>query len=559
VTVQFTRKIKSRSAVKSRGPRGTSSAAVDTLRRTKNRPAKPFALLVPLSGPSGLEFARSIATLSVAEEAALLLSERPIVIVKRRAHLPIVDAVAPGLDELGIMLPYSPLLHLILDDFKGALVATSGNISGEPILSAPAEAELHLSPIASGFLHHDRSIARATDDSVVRVIAGRARLIRVGRGSGPIEMVLRRPLLMPTLAIGALQKNTIALAWGNRVAITPHVGDLTSLVGQETLLKTIADFESLYGVNAKRIAYDAHPGVRKTHLGDYGCLPSYRIWHHFAHASAIAGEFPSVEPMLCFTWDANGFGEDRTLWGGEALLGLPGDWVRVASFRPFPLLGGDLAGSQPWRSALGMCWEAGHEWSSEHDFGAPVLRAAYEHGINCPKTSAVGRLFDAAAAILGLCLTTSFSAQAAMRLEALCLPNLDFATAVELPLTLDESGVLRTDWEPLLPVLLDHSRSKTSRAQTFHASLALALCRQAIEIRRKTGVGIVGLGGGVFQNRVLTELIVRSLAQEGFLVRLPVKLPVNDAAISFGQIIELAASDQGRPRTHQFETMASVA
>ncbi|MGA2552736.1 MAG: carbamoyltransferase HypF [Burkholderiaceae bacterium] len=522
-----------------------SAAAVEGLRQKKRRPSKPFAVLVPLSGPNGLDFARNIARLSVEEEHALLRPERPIVIARRHPNDLVVESVAPGLNQIGLMLPYSPLLHLLLNEFQGALVATSGNLAGESILTDPTEAEIQLDTVAAGFLHHNRAIARAADDSVVRVIAGCARPIRLGRGSSPLEMALPHRVSKPTLALGALQKNAIALAWGDRIAISPHIGDFTSVSGRDRLLSTITDFESLYGVAAERIVVDAHPGMKVGHLGQYRELPLHRVWHHFAHASAIAGEFvrnlDASESMLCFSWDANGFGQDGTLWGGEALLGGPGNWVRVASFRPFPLLGGEIAGRQTWRSALGLCWDAGLSWSKEAVFSTSLLRAAYGAGINCPRTSAIGRLFDAAAALLGVCTVTSFAAEAAMRLEALCTDRPTLTSAISMPLAPDERGVLLCDWRPLFVAMLDQSRSVAERAQVFHASLALALRDQAMEIRRRSGVCVVGLGGGVFQNRVLTETVEMYLVHEGFEVCLPTRLPVNDAAISYGQIIEVAA------------------
>jgi hydrogenase maturation protein HypF len=522
-----------------------SSAAVKRLRQNKKRPTKPLAVLVPLTGPSGLDFARRVARLSIEEEHALLQPDRPIVISRNRPNDLIVESVAPGLEEIGLMLPYSPLLHLLTDEFQGALVATSANLSGEAIITDPADAERQLGKVAAGFLHHNRTIARAADDSVVRVIGGLVRPIRLGRGISPLEMVLCHPVSRPILALGALQKNTIALAWGHRIAVSPHIGDFISVSGRDRVMTTIADFASLYGVVPEQIVCDAHPGMQIGRLGHDCELPLRRIFHHFAHASAIAGEFAgdgdASEPMLCFTWDANGFGQDGTLWGGEALLGIPGHWVRAASFRPFPLLGGEVATRQTWRSALGLCWEAGLCWPEGNAFSTPLLRAAYEGSINCPKTSSVGRLFDAAAALLGVCTVTSFSAEAAIRLEALCMDHAGLTGAIPLSLTPDQKGVLLCDWQPLLAALLDQSRPIKTRAQVFHSSLALALRDQAMELRRRSGVSVVGLGGGVFQNRVLVEIVEQCLIQEGFEVRFPSRLPVNDAAISYGQIIEVAA------------------
>lgn len=518
-----------------------SSVAVNELRRRKNRPAKPLALLVPFVGLRGLDFAHEIANLSVEEENALLQPDRPIVIVQGRGSHHIAAQMAPDLHEIGIMLPCSPLLHLLLDEFNGPLVATSGNISGEPLIAEPLAAETQLRDIASAFLHHNRAITRACDDSVVRVVARRIRPVRLGRGCSPLELRLAYPIACPTIALGALQKNTIALAWDDRVAISQHIGDYTSVGGRDRLVAGIADLESLYRVSAQRIVLDAHPAMQARHLERHAGMPVARIWHHFAHAGAVAGEYPDQADMLCFTWDANGYGQDGTLWGGEALIGRPGEWTRMASFRPFPLIGGGAAAAEPWRSALGLCWEAGLQWSKETSFATPALRLAYEQHINCPTTSAVGRLFDAAAALLGACAAATFSAQAAMRLEAICPPLLDFASAIPLSLTSDETGVLRADWQPLLEVLLDDDRSVASRAQTFHATLALTLCDQARAIRQRTGLSTVGLAGGVFQNRILAELVQSMLVREGFQVRFPSLMPVNDAAISFGQIIEVAA------------------
>jgi hydrogenase maturation protein HypF len=534
-----------------------SSSAVAALRLAKRRPSKPLAVLVPLSGPSGLDFARTVATLSLADEVALLAPERPIVIVQRLANSHIVEGVAPDLNEIGLMLPYSPLLCLLLDDFGGALVATSGNIADEPIVSDLNEAEARLGKIASGFLHHNRGIARAADDSVVRRVAGQARPIRLGRGNGPLEFFLPKPIAVPTLALGALQKNTIALAFGHRVAISPHIGDFISARGRDALLRTIGEFESLYKVAAEQIALDAHPSIQSRQLGSYGLLPIREIGHHVAHASAVAGEFSGKEPMLCFTWDANGFAPGGSSWGGEALLGQPGAWRRVGSFRRFRLPGGEMAAHQPWRSALGMCWEAQLVWPDGKKFSMPDLRAAYQHRINCPQTSAVGRIFDAAAALLGLSTTTTFSAQAAMRLEAACPPHSNPEAAIQLPMALDDDQVLRADWQPLLEQMLDHRRSVASRAEMFHASLAQALCEQASWIKARNDVSIIGLAGGCFQNRVLTEMVTEGLLKRGFHVCLPQRLPVNDASISFGQVVEVAAYPAPSPPAGRPTLLAS--
>ncbi|MCB1766206.1 MAG: carbamoyltransferase HypF, partial [Candidatus Competibacteraceae bacterium] len=255
-----------------------------------------------------------------------------------------------------------------------------------------------------------------------------------------------------------------------------------------------------------------------------------------AHASALFGEFALKKPILAFTWDGLGFGEDGTLWGGEALLGMPGQWRRVASLRPFRLIGGDPASRDPWRCALAMCWEAGLDWP-DRPVESGLARTAWEREINCPVTSSVGRWFDAAAALIGVAQTQSYEGQAAMMLEARSAASQEF---VEMPLYLDD-GIWRADWSPLLPVLMDEERTIAERASGFHASLATLILRQAERVRQIHGIRQIGLAGGVFQNRILTEQAMRLLSDAGFEALLPERLPVNDAAISFGQIVEAAA------------------
>jgi hydrogenase maturation protein HypF len=284
--------------------------------------------------------------------------------------------------------------------------------------------------------------------------------------------------------------------------------------------------------------HDAHPGFPNTRWARESGLPTHAVWHHSAHAAAVAGEYPSQAQLLCFTWDGVGLGPDNTLWGGEALLGRPGTWQRVASFRPFRLPGGERAAREPWRSALALCWECGQVWPEGEDLGAPLLRRAFDSGVNAPWTTAVGRLFDAAAALLGVCLHTSYEGEAPMRLEALCE---DAVPPVMLPLARDAMGIWRCDWAPLVAAMRDARHAPAVRAAMFHSSLAQALCDQALAVRKQTGVARVGLSGGVFQNRLLAEQVHALLTAAGFEVLIPERLPVNDAAISYGQLVEATA------------------
>ncbi len=513
--------------------------AVDRLRARKGRPAKPLAVMVPWRGIDGLDYARTLVRLSPPQAAALRDSVRSIVLAPRRANVALATAIAPGLRELGLMLPYSPLHHLLLEDFGAALVATSGNLSGEPVLTEPEDAQARLAEVADGFLHHDRPIARPADDPVVRIVAGVARPIRLGRGNSPLELDLPIPIRVPTLAVGAYMKNTVALAWETRAVVSPHIGDLASPRGRAIFAQVAHDLQLLYGVRAEHIAHDAHPRFPNTRWARESGLPTQAVWHHDAHAAAVAGEFPSDTPLLCFTWDGLGLGEDGTLWGGEALLGRPGAWTRVASFRPFRLPGGERAAREPWRTALALCWECGQTWPEGEKLGGPLLRRAFEGGINAPATTAVGRLFDAAAALLGVCLRASYEGEAPMRLEAFCK---EAAPALALPLARDAAGVWRSDWAPLVSGMLDARSTIPVRAAVFHATLAQALCEQALAIREDTGVTRVGLAGGVFQNSILSEQVQARLRTAGFEVLMPQLLPINDAAISYGQLIEAAAA-----------------
>jgi hydrogenase maturation protein HypF len=514
---------------------------VARLRDRKGRPAKPLAVMLPWRGDDGLEYARTLVRLSALQAAALCDSVRPIVLAARNGHGSLAESVAPGLGELGVMLPYSPLHQLLLADFGGAIVATSGNLSGEPVLTEPEAVESRLAQVADGFLHHNRPIARPADDPVVRAIAGVVRPLRLGRGSAPIELNLPVRTSVPILAVGAYMKTTVALAWDERVVVSPHIGELASPRGREVFAQVAHDLQQLYGVRAECIAHDAHPGFPNTRWARDTGLPTHAIWHHCAHASAVAGEYPSDTPLLCFTWDGVGLGPDGTLWGGEALLGRPGAWRRVASWRPFRLPGGESAAREPWRSALGLSWESGLLWPEGASLSEPLLRAAWERGLNAPTTTSVGRLFDAAAALVGSCLRASFEGQAPMILEALCNDAVAPGAPVALPLDCDSRGIWRSDWAALLPALLDTRANPAARAAMFHASLAHALCRQALAVREQTGVSLVGLCGGVFQNRGLTEQAQALLTAAGFEVLIPERLPVNDAAISFGQVIETVA------------------
>ena len=513
-------------------------AVVKRLRHRKQRPHKPLAVLVPWRGRDGLDLVCTLADPDLTERDLLRSPPRPIVLLKKRADGRLAPSVAPDLNEVGLMLPYSPLHHLLADEYGAPLVATSANLSGEPVLTDAAEVESRLGHVADAFLHHDRPIRRPADDSVFRRIAGKPRALRLGRGVAPVERRLPCKLAEPWLAVGADLKNTIALAFEDRIVISPHIGDLGSVRSAEVFERVIEDLSTLYGVKPARMVCDAHPDYRSSRWARKQKLPIHTVYHHHAHASALVGEQAIGGDLLVFTWDGIGYGEDRTVWGGEALLGRPGRWQRVGSLRPFRLPGGDRASREPWRCALATCWEMGLDWPEcPHD--TRLLRQAWERRLNSPLATSAGRLFDAAAALAGLACEASFEGQAAMALEAASTPC---GQRIELPLARNAAGLWLTDWGPLLPVLMDSSLTVRERGSLFHASLAGAIVGQAERLRKEHGIRQVGLTGGVFQNRLLTEQAVTGLEHAGFQVFLPCEIPTNDAGISFGQIIEVAVT-----------------
>lgn len=519
-----------------------NDAAVRRLRKNKPRPHKPLAVMFPSVPGASLAILKQYLLPDEVESGLLESAVRPIVLVRKKPGNGLSAAIAPGLNEVGAMLPYSPLHHILLGIFGAPLVATSANISGEPVLTDNRDVEQRLAHVADAFLHHDRRIVRPADDPVVRVINGRPAPVRQGRGQAPLELELPFRLENPVLAVGAHMKNTIALAWKSRVVVSPHIGEMDSPRSLQTFEQCCRDLAALYQVEAQHIVCDAHPRYTTTRWAYRQGLPVSAVYHHHAHASAVYAEAlaqdGALDAMLVFTWDGVGLGADGSLWGGEALAGRPGQWRRLASFRPFRLPGGERAGREPWRSAAAICWESGHQCPLE-EASDPLLAGFWRQGNNAPQTTAAGRLFDAAAALCGVCKVASFEGQGPMLLEALAAThgNVEPDRVTRLELT-RRDGIYFADWTALIPVLLEESVPVAARAAHFHFSMAASLLQQAIRIREDTGVNRVGLAGGVFQNRVLTERCIALLLDHGFAVTFPSLLPVNDGGISFGQIIE---------------------
>ena len=516
----------------------TNAESIALLRKRKKRPDKPFAVLMQESQ------LQDHVSVSIQEQVLLNHNSRPIVVMRRNARCELPTNLAPGIDKLGIMLPGNPLQHLICQFVNKPLVYTSGNISGEPIITENDDASKRLTHLCDAFLHHDRDIIRPADDPVMLQNTKQQQLLRTGRGLAPTEFTLPFRLDKPVLAVGGHIKNTIALAWENRMVISAHNGDLSSLRSYQVFQQGIEDLQRLYKVQAEKIICDAHPDYGSSQWANQSGLPVTRVFHHHAHASSLALEYPEIYHWLIFSWDGIGLGEDGQLWGGETFQGSPGNWTRVASFKPFRLPGGEKTSREAWRVAASLCWHAGTEFEIQTQ-NTEQLKQIWNKKINSPESSAVGRLFSAAAALLGLVEVESFEGHGPMLLEELAKSGIEKeqagtvnAAAITLPVITLNDDIPRIDWFPLLIMLLDTKLSKAKRAMCFHVSLAECVTQLVLQKYKQTNDIAVGLSGGVFQNQLLVKLIREQLHQYNINVHMPEAIPVNDGGLSAGQIIE---------------------
>ncbi len=528
----------------------TNPQAVAELRRRKGREEKPFAVMV-----ASLEAARGIATISPTAAPLLTSRERPIVLVPALASRGLAPGVAPGLDLIGLMLPSTPLHQLLVADFGGALVMTSGNLAEEPIAIGNEEARRRLGPISDGFLMHDREILRRADDSVLRVGASRTLMLRRSRGFAPLPLALPVASPVPLLAVGPHLKNTFTLAHGPTAWMSPHIGDLESLESVEHFNSALEGYRRLFRIEPVRIAHDLHPGYLSTRLARDLALPSVAVQHHHAHVAAVLGEFGETGPVIGVAFDGAGYGADGHTWGAEFLVADLTGYRRAAHLRYVPLPGGDLAARRPWRVALGYSTlDRGVRPALSSAFeGIPAAELALaerqlEVGLNAPLASSMGRLFDAAAAILGVRQVAHYEGQAAMELEALAGNRI----AAECPMDIDPDG--QDGWVidplPLLARLGHRCRrgdDPADLAADFHASVAWMTETVVAKVAERTGLATVVLCGGSFQNLRLGDSVERRLKARGLRVLLPRRLGPNDGAISYGQAVVAAASFAEHP------------
>ena len=519
----------------------TNDEAVQRLRERKRRPTKPFAVMV-----KDLETAKALAQMNDTEETLLASKERPIVLLKKSTHYTLhtthlSGAIAPRIDRIGIMLPYTPLHDLLFDAIDRPLVATSANLSDEPIIRDSATLVEKLGHVVDAILDHDRDIINACDDSVMQVAASRPLWLRVARGIAPLTLPLKEPTRRKILAVGANQKNTIALAFADRIVVSPHIGDLNGIEAMEYFDRTVETFKRFYDFTPDTIVHDKHPGYETTKWAEkYSTLNTrhstlVKVQHHYAHALAVMAEHGlRDEKVLAFCWDGTGYGDDGTIWGSEVLHADASEYRRVASLRPFRLLGGEKAVREPRRVALELlfeCFTLDEVLALENptvDAFKPaeirLLHQAWEKGINAPVTTSMGRLFDAVASLCGICQHLGFEGESGMRIEALARD----VDARPYPLPLEE-GCL--EWRHMIREIA-HMSDAEAVASRFMATLVETVFAVA---SRMPDMPLL-FAGGVFQNRTLVERIVARCETEGRTFYLPEKLSPNDGAVALGQL-----------------------
>jgi len=538
--------------------------AVARLRERKRRSNKAFALMAP-----DVDAVRAVAAVSVEEEALLISPERPIVLLRRRPERELPDAVAPAAADLGFMLPNTPLHSLLFHPSRtelspvqepcvpsglrrsgggpslAVLVMTSGNVADEPIVKDAEAAHRVLAPFADGFLDHDRDIFMRVDDSVVRRFAGRTLLIRRARGYVPAAIPLpgSGP---PVLGCGAEVKNTFTLTTPGAALVSQHIGDLENHETLEFFLETLENLKSVYRVAPIAIAHDLHPGYFSTRwASEQEDCERWGVQHHWAHIASVLAETGLAGPVLGVALDGSGYGPDGTVWGGEFLVADTLSFERAASFLPVPLPGGEGAIRHPWRMALSYlaaacggippdraCVRALIERVGQAA-AATVLKVREDRALS-PLSSSAGRLFEAAAALAGVCDRNTFEGEAAMRFEAAAGELI--GEPYEFAVT--DDGLQRIDFSSAFLGLLDDLERGAAVgfvAARFHATVAAAVVSQVGRLHRATGIRDVALSGGVFQNRLLLTAVTRGAEALGLRVYMNTRVPANDGGISLGQ------------------------
>ena len=514
--------------------------AVAALRRRKQRDEKPFAVMFP-----DLAAVRAAAIVPARAEGLLTSPAAPIVLLLRRPEADLAPAIAPGNPWVGALLPYAPLQVLLLGAFGRPAVATSANLAEEPLCFSEHEAHRRLAGIADAFLEHNRPIAHPVDDSVVRLAASGPVRLRRARGQAPSPLKLPGELSGSWLCTGAQMKNTVAVAAGDRVVLSPHLGDLGGTATRAVFRRTVDMLAELHGADFTAVACDRHPDYASTRYAEELGLPRVAVQHHLAHVLACLLEHrQAADDVLGVAWDGTGYGEDGTIWGGEFILLSRNSASRFARLRPFRLPGGEAAIRDGRRTALALAHAAGgadfDELAERLGLGpaAPTLRQMLAHGLNSPLTTSAGRLFDAVGALIGLDGLNRFEGQTPLAVEA-CAARSHSRRTLPLPLRPVPAGggaAWELDWQPLLEeIQRGHGRGDAAAdlAAGFHRALAAGIATAA----RQAGAGTVALSGGCFQNACLLDLTESALRAGGFKVLTHRELPPNDGNIAAGQAL----------------------
>ncbi|MGK7930611.1 MAG: carbamoyltransferase HypF [Microcystaceae cyanobacterium] len=508
---------------------------VKLLRQRKHRPDKPFALMYP-----SLEKVKQDCYISPLEKDLLCSPQSPIVLLKKLDKTCLAASVAPRNPYLGIMLPYTPLHHLLLNALSIPLVATSGNLSNEPICIDEYEALKQLKGIADLFLVHNRPIVRPIDDSIARVINNQVILIRRGRGYAPFPITLKNNPPSPSiLAVGGQLKNTVAILRQNNIFISQHIGDLGTEKAGEAFTEVMDSLSNLYEFKPDIIACDKHPNYYSTQYANSQPIQVFPVQHHYAHILAAMADNQVEAPVLGVAWDGTGYGDDRTIWGGEFIKINHINYQRVAYFDPFPLVGGNAAIKEPRRVALGLIYNIDPSLESlpKSILSAftsqelKLLKTSLDRSFNAPLTSSVGRLFDGVSALLGCYQKVSFEGQAAIELE-FALSEMDCDDSY--PFTISDQGIIY--WQIMIQEILKEIEQNipiSLISVKFHNTLVEIIIKIAQKIQLKQII----LTGGCFQNAYLTQKALLKLQDKQFTPYIACNLPPNDGAIAVGQIM----------------------
>ncbi len=539
--------------------------AVRYLRQQKHREEKPFALMFP-----SLKGIKKECEVDQFEERLLLSPESPIVLLKHlithNSQFGIAPSVAPSNPYLGVMLPYTPLHHILLKELGSPIVATSGNLSDEPICTDEYEALNRLNGIADIFLVHNRPIVRHIDDSIVRVMMEREFVLRRARGYAPLPITVGIQHAASLLAVGAHLKNTIALTSEENVFISQHIGDLETKESLDAFHRVITDFQTLYDTKPAQIVCDLHPDYLSSKFARSTSIPIIEIQHHYAHIASCMAENQLEGELLGVSWDGTGYGLDKNIWGGEFLLTTESSFERVATLRSFRLPGGEKAIKEPRRIALGILYELfGDDIFHRNDLVSvnaftsaelDVLKQMFIKNINMPVTTSAGRLFDAVASIIGLRQIVNFEGQAAMELEFLTAgieTEKRYAFYIEDNRQDEENEnqncLTIINWANIIHEILEDIYQNIPASiisAKFHNTLVEIIVAAAMKIKQKRIV----LSGGCFQNKYLTEHAVKRLREEGFHPYWHQRVPPNDGGIALGQTY--AAIHLQREKTLRF-------